>query len=371
MDMMKQLTLFLGLSFVACITLAAAPQQGELSYLVRQARPGNNRNSEGTIFNLGHHRLLLAWTEFYSSDGQDWGPAQISTMESRDDGRSWSQKRVLQPNIGKMNVMEANLLRLHNGDIFFVFLRKQSPADCIPMFRISTDNGKSFSSPKTVPVNPAPSYNTINNDRVIQLRSGRILVPLAYTKDYRQNHHFVSRVYYTDNEGKTWRASKAIIDVKQSSVGAEEPGVVQLSNGKVMLCVRTKTGHPWQSFSDDGGVTWSTPKPMTVVAPNSPQSIKRIPSTGDLLMIWNNSATDRFPLSAAISKDNGHTWKDIRNLDDDASHTYAYTSITFVGKQVFFTYYAGPPDGKSTGTNFWSLKLKRVPIKWFYEKQAH
>jgi sialidase-1 len=369
--MVKQLTLFLGLSFVVFITSAATPQQDGLSYLVRSARAGNKRNSEGTILDLGHHKLLLAWTEFYSSDGRDWGPARISTLVSKNDGRSWSQRRVLQPNIGKMNVMEANLLRLHNGSIFFVFLRKQSPSDCVPMFRISTDNGRSFSSPQTIPVEPAPSYNTINNDRVIQLRSGRILVPLAYTEDYRLNHHFLSRVYYSDDEGKTWQASKTIIDVKQSSVGSEEPGVVQLSDGKVMLWVRTKTGRPWQSYSDDGGVTWSEPRPMTVVAPNSPQSIKRVPSTGDLLMIWNNSAADRFPLSAATSKDNGHTWENIRNLDDDPNHTYAYTSITFVGSQVFFTYYAGPAAGEHTGVNFWSLKLKSVPVKSFYQKAGN
>ena len=366
--MVKKLTMFLGVSFIALLTFAAAPQRGELSYLVRPAHPGNDRNSEGTIFDLGHHRLLLAWTEFYSSDGRDWGPAQISTMVSKNDGRSWSHKRVLQPNIGTMNVMEANLVRLHNGDIFFVFLRKQSPGDCLPMFRISADNGKPFSPPKLIPVIPFPSYNTINNDRVIQLRSGRILVPLAYTKDYRVSRRFVSRVYYSDDEGTTWKASKTIIDVKSSSNGAEEPGVVELPDGRVMLWVRTKTGQPWQCYSEDGGVTWSTPVPMTVASPNSPQSIKRIPSTNDLLMIWNNSATDRFPLTAAISSDNGHTWTHVRNLDNDASHTYAYTSITFVGKQVFFTYYAGPATGSHPKVSHISLKLKRVPVKWFYQK---
>jgi sialidase-1 len=369
--MVKRLTMFLGVSFMALITVAAAAQQGELSYFVRPAHAGNNRNSEGAIFDLGHHRLLLAWTEFYSSDGRDWGPARISTMVSKNDGRSWSHKRVLQPNIGKMNVMEANFVRLHNGDIFFVFLRKNSPGDCLAMFRVSTDDGRSFSSPKVIPVDPSPSYNTINNDRVIQLRSGRILVPLAYTKDYRVSRRFVSRVYYSDDEGKTWQGSKTIIDVKSSSNGAEEPGVVELPDGRVMLWVRTKTGTPWQCYSDDGGVTWSEPKPMTVLAPNSPQSIKRIPSTNDLLMIWNNSATERLPLTAAISKDNGHTWTHVRNLDNDASHTYAYTSITFVGKQVFFTYYAGPAAGSHPKVNYFSLKLKRVPISWFYQRQVN
>ena len=291
--MPKKLIFSFGLSLAALVGLAAMPHSGILSYIAVPAGPGNYRNSEGTILNLGHHRLMLAWTDFYTSNSSDSAPAQIAAMISKNGGRTWSGKRVLQPNIGKLNVMEANLLRLHDGKIFFVFLRKNSTTSCLPFFRISTDNARTFSPPRAIPVNPDPGYYTINNDRVIQLRSGRILVPLAYTKDSRLNHRLVSTVYYSDNEGKTWKASKTMIDTRQSSVGAEEPGVVQLKDGRVMLWFRTNAGHPYQCYSRDGGVTWSAPRPMTVAAPNSPQSIKRIPSTGDLLMVWNNSATQR------------------------------------------------------------------------------
>ena len=367
---LKSIALYIGLSCVAVLS-AAARQRNVLAYVAIPAHVGNHRNSEATILDLGPHRLLLAWTEFYTSNGGDWGPARISAMTSRDGGLTWSDKHVLQRNIGKMNVMEANLLRLHDGRIFFVFGRKNSPADSVPMFRISLDNRLTFSSPQAIPVDPHPAYYTINNDRVIQLGSGRILAPLAYTKDYRLDHHFLTRVYYSDNEGKTWKASKTIIDVKQSSGGAQEPGVVQLPNGKVMLWVRTNTGHPYQAYSDNDGITWSTPEPMSVPAPNSPQSIKRIPRTDDLLMIWNNSATNRFPLAAAISKDNGRTWPDIRNLDADAHDTYAYPSITFVNNWAFFTYYSGPPVGKHEKMPFWSLKFKRVPIKWLYQHEVN
>lgn len=364
--MLKSLMVYVGLSAVAVLT-AAARSKNILTYIVIPAHVGNHRNSEASILELEPHRLLLAWTEFYTPNGGDWRPARISAMTSRDCGRTWSHKRVLQPNIGKMNVMEANLLRLHNSRIFFVFARKNSPADCAPMFRVSLDNGRTFSPPQAIPVNPRPSYYTINNDRVIQLRSGRILVPLAYTRDYRLSHRFRTRVYYSDNGGNSWKASKSVLDVQQSPVGAEEPGVVQLRNGKVMLWVRTSAGHPYQSYSDDDGVTWSPLKPMAVPAPPSPQAIKRIPAKGDLLMIWNNSPTMRFPLAAAISKDNGHTWQNIRNLDADADHTYAYPSITFVNNWAFFTYYSGPPVGKPARDPSWSLKLKRVPIKWLYQ----
>ncbi|MGH9397246.1 MAG: sialidase family protein [Terriglobia bacterium] len=312
--------------------------------------------------------LLLAWTEFYTHNGSDWGPARIATMISDDSGRSWKEKRVLQADIGKMNVMDVNLLRLRSGKVLLIFARKNSEADCVPMVRVSTDDGRTFTPPKRIPVVPYPSYTALNNDRAIQLRSGRILLPLYYVKDIRVNQHILSRVYYSDDEGRTWQASRTIIDVERSSVGADEPGVVELPDNRVMLWVRTSTGHPYQSYSIDGGETWTTPEPMSVESPDSPQSIKRIPATGDLLMVWNNSPTQRLPLATAISKDGGHTWQHVKNLDDNPTHSYAYTSITFVHQRAYFTYYAGPLAGRHREhATFLSLKLKSVPVSWLYQ----
>ena len=100
-----------------------------------------------------------------------------------------------------------------------------------------------------------------------------------------------------------------------------------------------------------GGVLWGSTPP--------------IPSTGHLLLIWNNSKDQRFPLTAAVSTDEGQTWQQIKNLDEDPAHTYAYTSIEFMKDRALFTYYAGPPHGVR-GEPRWSLKLKAVPLGWFY-----
>ena len=69
-------------------------------------------------------------------------------MYSKDGGRTWKDKFTLQENIGTMNVMEPDLLRLRSGKIAFAFCRKNSEADCRPMFRISSNDGKTFTEPK-------------------------------------------------------------------------------------------------------------------------------------------------------------------------------------------------------------------------------
>jgi|GEM_PF-790858 len=350
------------LSVVSCF---AANLRQPFEYVVAPASETNMRNSEADMLVLGDGRLLLAWTEFYTDKGSDWGPARISAVYSRDKGATWQNKFTLQENIGKMNVMEPDFLRLQSGKVLFLFARKNSEGDCVPMMRRSVDDGVTFSEPKALPIDPSPSYTGFNHDRAIQLRNGRILFPVFFTTDYRVDKHIRSRVYYSDDEGATWQASKTIVDIPDSRAGAQEPGLVELSAGRIMMWVRTDKGKIYHCYSTDNGDTFSEPTAMALDSPLSPQSIKRIPSTRDLLMVWNYSTKDRFPLTVAISKDDGDTWTKFRNLDQDAAHTYAYTSIEFLEDRALFTYYAGPPSGVKSEPR-WSLKLKAVPLDWFY-----
>ena len=350
---------------LAGLPCLAANLRQPLESVVAPATDANLRNSEADMLVLGDGRLMLAWTEFYTSKGSDWAPARISAMYSKDKGATWQGKFTLQENIGKMNVMEPDLLRLQSGKVLFLFCRKNSEADCQPMVRRSNDGGATFSEPKPIPIEPAPSYTGFNHDRAIQLRNGRILLPVFFTTDYRVDPHIRSRVYYSDDEGATWHASKTIVDIADSRAGAQEPGLIELSAGRIMMWMRTDKGKVYHCFSTDNAETISEPKAMAVDSPLSPQSIKRLPTTRDLLMVWNYSTRNRFPLTVAISKDEGETWQNFRNLDQDAAHTYAYTSIEFLDDRALFTYYAGPPAGAKSEPR-WSLKLKAVPLDWFY-----
>jgi sialidase-1 len=355
-------------AFLSAVLFAATyPKLREpFEYIVAPSTDSNKRNSEADILVLKDGRLMLAWTEFYTAEGSDWGKARISAMFSEDGGKSWGGKFTLQENIGTMNVMEPDLLTLKSGKVAFAFCRKNSEADCRPFLRMSKDGGKTFSAPKQIEIDPYPSYTGMNNDRLIQLRTGRLVLPLWYTPDYRVDKHIRTRVYYSDDEGTTWKQSRTLVDIPDSRAGAQEPGVVELKDGRLMMWIRTDKKKIFQTFSGDAGETWSEPEPMALDSPLSPQSIKRLPTTGDLLLVWNNSPDKRFPLTAAISSDDGRTWKNIRDLDTDANHTFAYTSIEFLKDRALFTYYAGPPAGvRSEGR--WSLKIKAVPLNWFYQ----
>ena len=113
----------------------AADLEEPFEYFVAPSTDANKRNSEADMLVTKDGRVMLAWTEFYTSEGSDWGKARISAMYSSDGGRTWKDKFTLQENIGNMNVMEPDLLRLRSGKIAFVFVQKNSEGDCRPMFR--------------------------------------------------------------------------------------------------------------------------------------------------------------------------------------------------------------------------------------------
>ena len=368
-------SLALGLSAASAGTqTASGPMKSAgdaFELVVCPVAPDNPRNTEADILPLRDGRLLLAWSDFYTANSSDWAPSRVSAMFSADGGRSWRGKYTLQENIAKINVMAPELLRLRSGKILFLFWSDDSPADSRVMWRISSDEAKTWSSPKPLPLNPAPAYWMNQHDAAIQLKSGRILEPLYYTEDYRTNKIVRVRPYYSDDEAKTWLASKTLITVDAGKITAEEPTVVELKDGSVLMLIRNGTQRIYQTRSRDQGETWSTPEPTDLAAaPRSPVKVGRIPSTGDLLVVWNNSPDRRSPLSTAISEDEGKSWKHVKNLEQDPQYTYAYTSLTFVDERVLLTYWVGRKDqvpGESASRSSYSLKLRSLPVKWLYE----
>ena len=310
--------------------------------------PKNPRNSEAAILQRKDGSLLLAWTEFYAGNGADHGPARIVGRISTDGGQTWGPKYTLVENDGGRNVMEVNFLRLRGGSIALFHCQKNSEStDCRVMMRISSDEGKTW-GPATQLSLPA-KYTGLTNGRCIRLKSGRILLE-AWEDGF-------SYCYISDDDGKTWRESQRV----KPRDGCWEPACIELKDGRVMMLMRTGMGGQYKSISKDEGQTWSTPVPTPLVGTAAPVSISRVPRTGDLLAIWNHNpgAKKRNPLTAALSKDEGETWRYFRNIEDAPDDGWAYPAVTWVEDRALLTYF--------NYTGGLSLKLRIIPAKWFYE----
>jgi sialidase-1 len=322
---------------------------GPTTRLSLPPRPGNPRNSEGSFVRLKDGRILFIYTHF-TGGGDDHSAAYLAGRSSGDGGETWTaEDEIILPNEAGLNVMSVSLLRLRDGAIALFYLRKNALDDCRMVLRLSTDEGKTWGAPTLCM--PTGGYYVVNNDRVIQLRDGRLVIPAARHNlpGGKWSGRAVALCFLSDDGGKTWRASREEREGPPGSkTGLQEPAVVELKDGRLMMLYRTDQGCQYRSHSADGGETWSPPEPTDIKSPVSPASVKRIPKTGDLLLVWNDHANvddahrgKRTPLNVAISRDEGQTWEHTRTLEDDPEGWYCYTAIAFVDGRVLLGYCAG------------------------------
>lgn len=203
---------------------------------------------------------------------------------------------------------------------------------------------------------------------VTQLKSGRILLPISYWVDRNWGHRgegadaftfygsFRSSAIYSDDGGATWKQSRSELKVPTSGLGdlgAIEPVVIELKDGRVLNLIRTQMGRFYESYSRDGGETWSPAVPSNIHSSDSPAGLLRL-KDGRLLNFVNDCR--RFPyanggrqvLHATVSADEGRTWTGWRevirdplrgdppppNGDHGASYTYP---ILLPDGRVLFT----------------------------------
>jgi len=320
--------------------------------------PGNPRNTEGAFVTLKDGRVLFAYTKF-TGGGSDHDAATIAARYSSDHGLTWTpDDRTLVGREGNMNAMSVSLLRLQDQRLALFYLRKNSLADCHPYLRYSSDEGATWTQPLSAIAEPG--YYVLNNDRVVQLKSGRLVMPVALHQpiDGKFSPRGVAITYVSDDTGRTWRRT-AVLNPPPADTGAwragfQEPGVVELKDGRLWMFIRTQMGSQYVSYSRDRAETWSPPVPSTIASPLSPASVKRLPGRGDLLMVWNDHSAigddtkataktggKRTPLSIAISKDNGQHWQKVHAIRNAPDGWYCYTAIHFVKDQVLLAFASG------------------------------
>jgi hypothetical protein len=352
--------------------------------------PDNPRNSEGSFATLADGRILFAYSRYYGKSWSDEATARICGRYSSDGGRTWpGNEQTLVENEGRRNVMSVSLLRLQDGRLGLWYLRKDGVDSCHACLRTSKDD-VTWSAPTCCI--PAPGYFVVNNDRVVQLGNGRLIVPSSLHRNPLPPGADPDHVYdsldgrgiaiwfLSDDSGVTWRESKDwwALPVRSGS-GLQEPGVVELRDGRLYGYCRTDVGCHYELYSDDGGETWSPPQPSAFQAPCSPLSIKRL-QTGDLLAVWNDHSgrlapvpTDRSfasqswgrtPLVCAISRDDGKTWERHKLLESDPALGYCYTAIHFADDAVLLAYCCG---GGGRSVVLQDLCIRRMRLDWLYE----
>lgn len=362
------------LSVLLLVAGALRADEGIETLLTIEPTEQQPRNSEGDVIELQDGRLCLIYTRF-TGGTSDHASADLARRISGDGGRTWSDDQIVVQHEGGNNVMSVSLLRLSDGRIALFYLNKQSLEDCRPEMRISTDECASF-GPATVCISDEVGYYVLNNDRAVQLSSGRLVLPVAlHNRPGQEQPDWAGRVmcYLSDDLGKTWRRSQTA-QIGRSPEGqrvvVQEPGVVELAEGRLMMFCRTDAGSQYVAFSEDGADTWTALRPSPLASPRSPATIERDPVSGALLCVWNDHSGQhpfppgkRTPLCLSVSRDEGQTWSDSYVLESDPDGWYCYTAMAFINRQLVLAYCAG--DRQVGGLN--RLKLLSLSREFLNE----
>jgi len=341
----------------------------------------------------------------------------IFRMVSTDSGRTWTKPAPLvQLSVDKWGGPMPLLDR--DGEVHFVIpkLRGQGRRAAIDRFvdlyHVRSTEGR------TKWTEPARIYEGYcgSLQGVYQLTSGRILVPFADwlpgVPTAPPTGPEVVICLYSDDGGKTWQRSPSKLTspchegYNGSNYGACEPSLIELKDGVWML-IRTQDGYLYESFSKDGSA-WSDAKPSRFYSSNSPAFQVRLPD-GRLVVFWNNCHpaprvgkdgvySGRDALHAAISADEGKTWRGFREVyrdlirngsppkDGDRGTAYPHATVTKDGKVLLVSGQGNErrrrflidPDWlleKSQGENFatldaWHLFKSFGPVARFWRDRV-
>jgi sialidase-1 len=351
---------------------------------IAAASAAHPRNDSASIVELDDGSLFMVWIEMHASaqGGHDEAPASISSMRSRDGGVSWGERTVEQsPLEGDHSVYNPSLIALPGGELLFFYLKYHhlvwnEPLVASGCLRRSGDGGKSWGDETRVWDHAG--YGCANHT-FTRLGDGRLLKSCDAVSVWGSYPHMTSRsgCFISDDDGRTWREPADLVQLPLR--GTMENHIIETAQGHLLMCMRNQIGSVFLSRSADRGETWSKPQSSGLSSPESMPSLTRVPSTGDALLVWNNSEFDytydhsgkRTPLTCAVSTDGGESWMPRKHIEDDPEYEFSNVacSYTTAGKAIV-TYFTSKmidsaPPGKM-GRAAMSLKGAIFDVDWLY-----
>jgi predicted neuraminidase len=193
----------------------------------------------------------------------------------------------------------------------------------------------------------------------VQLRSGRLILPL-----YSDGYDF-SILAISDDRGATWFSSEPIV-----SAGGVQPSIVERKDGTLVAYMRDNGPAPQRvmvSESKDAGLTWGEVKDDPEPNPGSSVEVIQL-RDGRWLMLNNDSARGRHTLVAALSADEGLTWKWRRHIEfeprEKGASRFHYPSVIQSADGLIHVTYSFFREDIPEGSPRKSIKHARFNTQW-------
>lgn len=186
----------------------------------------------------------------------------------------------------------------------------------------SHDNGKTWSEREAL---PEGFLGPIKNKP--ELINGVLLCPSSTEKGGWKAH-----IEFTPDNGRTWTKTPAIND--GTVVQAIQPSILKHKDGRLQILCRSRNTTINESWSSDGGKTWTEMKASALPNNNSGTDAVTL-KDGRQVLVYNHTLPNdswvkgkgpRTPLNVAVSND-GKTWYAAAVLEDSPISQYSYPAV--------------------------------------------
>ena len=362
---------------------------GEGGYKVYHI-PGIVVTAKGTV---------LAWCEARQKGG-DWDQIEILLRRSTDEGKTWSEPKMISnvpgpktknpfslvmKNVDPADVTYNNpvLIADRDGTVHMLFCLEYMRC----FYQRSTDDGVTWS----VPVEITSAFEKFHSaydwkvlatgpDHGIQLKTGRLVVPVWLSTGTGGNAHrpSVTATIFSDDQGKTWHAGEVAVPCTDEWINPNETVAIELADGTVMLNSRSesKAHRRLITTSKDGATGWSKPRfDDALLEPICMGSIVRFSLAKDggknRILFFNpdnlsradgkeepGKNRDRKNVSVKLSYDEGATWAVTKSVEPGPS---MYSDIAVTKSGTILCFYG---RGEKPGFAGKWLTLARFNLEW-------
>lgn len=303
------------------LSLNMTAQEAQKEFIYEQA-PFPSAHAS-TIAEVGNGEYLAAWF-----GGTDEGNPDVAIWASRRTDKGWTKPEEMAREAG-VPCWNPVLFHARNGRLWLYYKFGPNVREWTAGRRYSDDEGKTWSATEHLPAGvygPARAKPLLMGDGSI--------VSGTSVESYQSWAAWVERS--TDN-GLTWTRTGPITlpelystpsagDPKAHAIGLIQPTVISMGGRHLRMYMRSSPpiGRICVSDSIDGGLTWSKARKLDLPNPNSGIDAIRL-KDGRIVLIYNNTPTERTPLNLAVSSDGEH-FRNFATLESEPGE-YSYPAL--------------------------------------------
>jgi sialidase-1 len=342
--------------------------------MIEQGREEAPRNDTASVTEIAPGHLYMVYHRYRPSAevGGDFGVCSIWRKESHDGGRSWGDaKEIVAPTDEDINVQAPAICRLPSGELLLLANHVHGKSSTTMELHRSKNKGQTWEFDQALWKKSNGQWLQGGASQLLLLTNGRLIMGVHGGSGTQGKQKNDAWCLFSDDEGRTWQRSKDTIVLPMR--GAMEASIAEMSDGELIMSLRTQLGGPFLTRSTDHGNTWSKAQPSGLIGPESCTNLNRIPGTDVLLLLWNDAPYEhdhhhfgeRTPLSAAVSIDRGGIWQRVGDIETEANAEYTNLDCFFTseGNAIITYLYNTPAWDRSKGRM--SLKCAVIPKSWF------